>query len=458
MERFEENLVKQNGRILLTARVIGNPVPEITWLKDNRPLHSSEIIKQSYDGEHIQLIIESANSETDTGDYKCVASNSFGRASHGARVTVDVDDVHFTKYLKQYVTIEESQQLILECETSHTIATTWQHNGKELTGMDYRQIIQNGRTHKLVIKTTNIRDAGEYHCVVKTEKTVSTVEVLQRYPEFVKRLEDLEIKENENGILEVEVSSESAEVTWTKDDQPILLETNSRFESIKQGFVRRLVIRSASIHDEGEYKCILGDQECVAEVNIIESPPRIVTPLNDKTYTAGETAIFEIELTKGDALVKWFKDDKEIEFDELTTLKIDGKKQCLSVKNVDVNDAGRYSCHVGDDISQASLSVEEPLVEFLLKLPEVTIVTRNSDATLLVELSNPNVNVTWFKKNKIITPAAKYEMFSEGSTRRLIIRDATDEDISNYSCIAHNVKTTTILKVEGNYGHIFLLN
>lgn len=450
MERFEEVVVKQGGRVLLKARVIGNPVPEISWLKDNRALHPSERIEQLYDGEHIQLLVKSADSEMDTGDYKCVASNSFGRASHGARVTVDVDDVTFTKLLKKDITIEETQQLTLECETSHTIATTWLHKDKELTGMDYRQIIQNGRTHKLVIKNTNIKDAGEYRCVVKQCETRANVEVLQRYPEFVKKLEDLEINENENGVLEVEVSAESAEVVWTKDDQPISSATHARYEIIKQGLLRKLIIRSASIHDEGEFKCILGDQECVAEVNVVESAPQIVIPLKDVVVSAGETAIFEIELTKGDALVKWFKDGEEIDFTDTVKLTINGKRQCLTVPKASLADGGIFSCRVGEVTSEALLTVEEPLVEFTLKLPDVILVSHGSDVTLLVELSNPEIGVKWFKKGKLITENSKYDIIVNGNMRKLIIHDLTDDDVSQYSCIAQNVKTTTILKVEGN--------
>lgn len=440
--------MKQKRQIKLTARVIGNPVPEITWLKDNRPLHPTDRVILSYDGENIQLVIESADSEIDTGDYKCVASNSFGRASHGARVTVDVDDVWFSKPLKKVVSIEESQQLILECETSHTIATTWIHNGKELNGMDYRQIMQNGRCHKLIIKNTNIRDAGEYKCVVKTKETKASVEVLQRYPEFTKRLDDLDINEKDTGILEVEISSESAEVTWSKDGQPIT-GNEDNLTIVKEGVVRRLIIRNASIHDEGEYRCILGDQECVSEVNIIESPPQIIGPLKDITCTAGETVVFELELTKGDALVKWYKDDEEIELNDLVKLSINGKRQYLTVKNVDLSDSGSYSCKVGDSSSEAQLIVEEALVEFTIKLPDVTIATKNTDVILTVELSNPNVDVTWFRKSKKIKPSNKYEMFTDGSVRKLVIRDASEDDISEYSCIAQNVKTTTKLKVQG---------
>jgi len=37
----------------------------------------------------------------------------------------------------------------------------------------------------------------------------------------------------------------------------------------KEGHTRKLIIRSISVHDDGEYTCSLGDQECTAEVNVI---------------------------------------------------------------------------------------------------------------------------------------------------------------------------------------------
>jgi len=93
MERFDEVKVAEKSTIKLVARVTGNPVPEIMWFRNNEVLEPSSNIKQTYDGENIQLEIVGANSERDAGDYKCVATNIAGKASHGARVTVDVDKV-----------------------------------------------------------------------------------------------------------------------------------------------------------------------------------------------------------------------------------------------------------------------------------------------------------------------------------------------------------------------------
>ncbi|CAG2069215.1 unnamed protein product, partial [Timema podura] len=151
-------------------------------------------------------------------------------------------------------------------------------------------------------------------------------------PEFVRKLQDFEVKERECAILEVEISSEIADVTWHKDGEQ-LKEDGEKVVFEKQGNVRKLLLRGTSVHDEGEYTCALEDQECTAEVTVVELPPEIITKMQDLTVAKGEKATFEIELTKGDALVRWFKDKKELQFSEHVQLSIDGKRQKLKVYN-----------------------------------------------------------------------------------------------------------------------------
>lgn len=93
LKRFDEKKVPEKGVLRLEARVAGNPTPEISWFRNNERLETSPTVKQTFDGENIVLEIISADSEIDSGDYKCVASNCVGKASHGAKVTVDVDKV-----------------------------------------------------------------------------------------------------------------------------------------------------------------------------------------------------------------------------------------------------------------------------------------------------------------------------------------------------------------------------
>ena len=447
IKRFEEVLVRQTQTIKLTAKVTGNPVPEITWLRNNKPLKQTDRIKSSYDGENIELTITNADSELDSGDYKCIAINSSGKASHGAKVTIDVDKVTFTKTLHKNYTVEENKTTTLECETSHSVPTKWFHNSKELSGMDHRVIVQQGRIHQLHIKNAIFKDFGTYKCIVKDQTTETELKVTEAKPEFVRKLSDFESNEEETAIMEVEITSETAEVTWYKDGEQ-LKPDDKHIEFVKKNKVHQLLVRNVSVHDEGEYICVLADQECCADLTVIELPPQILTKLESLTIAQGEKASFEIELTKGDAYVRWFKDGEEIQFSDHVQLRIDGKKQKLKIYESLLEDAGEFSCTVGDQVSSATLTVEKPLVDFIKRLPDITLVTKDNEVTFTVELSQPNVDVEWFQDNELITSSDKFTFINERTIKKLIIKNAQESDAHQYTCVASNVKTTTKLKVE----------
>lgn len=89
-----------------------------------------------------------------------------------------------------------------------------------------------------------------------------------------------------------------------------------------------------------------------------ELPPEIISPLQDTTVARGDRATLEVELSKGDALVRWFKDNVELQFSEHVQLAIDGKRQKLKIYNAQKEDIGVYLCQVGEQTSKAKLSVE----------------------------------------------------------------------------------------------------
>ncbi|CAK1554213.1 unnamed protein product, partial [Leptosia nina] len=447
VHRFQEITVKDKETIRLNAKVTGNPVPSITWYRNNKIIAPSETVTQRFDGENIELTITNVDSEIDSGDYKCVASNSAGKASHGAKVTIDVEKVTFVKKLKKKYEIEEGKTIILECETSHTVSTKWYHNNKELSGMDHREIIQEGRVHKLRIKKVKLSDQGSFKCVVKDQETGTNMSVRETIPEFIRRLQDFEVKERDIAILEVEVNSETADVVWERDGE-IITPKKNKYEVEKRGNIRKLFIRNTSVHDEGEYLCKLRDDSCSAEITVVELPPEIISRLQDQRVNKGYKATFEIELTKGDALVRWFKDDSEIQFSNHIQLTIDGKKQKLKIYDCDLSDAGEYACEVGNDRCIATLFVDEPSIDFTLRLPEVMVVPAGTDAYLTVEIPDEQYDVTWFKRKNVIEDTDKFTLIRDGKKRTLIIRKCIEEDQSEYSCVLLEARCSTKLKVE----------
>ena len=131
--------------------------------------------------------------------------------------------------------------------------------------------------------------------------------------------------------------------------------------------------------------------------SLTELPPEFIKKLESTRVTAGDTAIFEIELSKGDAMTKWFKNGSDLEQSSRVQLKIDGKKQRLEISDVELGDAGDYAVTIPNSKCNAKLEVEEPKVTFVRKLDETVAGDVGKDVKLLIELSKTNVTVIWHK-------------------------------------------------------------
>ena len=174
---------------------------------------------------------------------------------------------------------------------------------------------------------------------------------------------------------------------------------------------------------------------------MVELAPEFIKKMADAKVTAGEAAAFEIELSKGDAMTKWYKNGAEIDLaSKRIGLKIDGKKQILEISAAETADAGEYSCTIANAAKcSASLVVEEPKVNFVERLTETSVGEVGKDVQLKVNLSKADVAVSWFKGSSAVEKSDKYEISSEGTVHTLVIKNATEEDIAEYACAAENV-------------------
>lgn len=182
---------------------------------------------------------------------------------------------------------------------------------------------------------------------------------------------------------------------------------------------------------------------------VSELPPEIISQPKDLTVKKEETATLTVELTKGDALVKWYKGPKEIQLSERVQLKIDGKKQSLVVHQATTDDAGEYSCIVSDQKCTVKLRVVDPSAEFTGKLPERTISPPDVDIKFEVELNYPDVEVKWFRDGKEITGSEHFLFVKEGKRRELLLRSVSRDDMAEYTCVAGDAVTSTKFQVEG---------
>lgn len=60
------------------------------------------------------------------------------------------------------------------------------------------------------------------------------------------------------------------------------------------------------------------------------------------------------------------------------------------------------------------------------------------------------MNYKFYRKGEIIdAQSSKYNIIDEGNIKKLVVKKCTAEDISEYTAVVANVKTSSRLKVEG---------
>lgn len=85
--------------------------------------------------------------------------------------------------------------------------------------------------------------------------------------EFLEKPHDLEVKEKDMAIFVAKISKPNAKVSWHRDGEPI--KESEQHQCVEDGNFRKLIITSSTVNDEGEYTCVLGDQECTVELVVI---------------------------------------------------------------------------------------------------------------------------------------------------------------------------------------------
>lgn len=84
-----------------------------------------------------------------------------------------------------------------------------------------------------------------------------------------------------------------------------------------------------------------------------------VLPLKEANVTEDENAEFTCELSKPDALVKWFKDGVELSANEHVAFETVGTKRMLKINKSVLDDTATYQCQIVSSgvSSQAQLTV-----------------------------------------------------------------------------------------------------
>ena len=469
---------EEGGNVELECRFVAIPEAEVKWYFNKTEIKSSQrvVIENQADMHmYCSFLRISQVSMSDQGTYEVIAKNREGEATNTLVLNVKEKEGEKKAPKAQEAKKDEPKPVteapvivkgltpivctVGDAVSMETVITgqpkpnlKWYHNNKHLKFGRNVTVTEKDNTYCLKIAKTDLKNDGDY--LVRAENSAGTaqtsanVQVQGEVVEFTNTLNDTEVKEKESVMLEVEVTSDKHEVKWHKDGK--LLEEEEKTDGFKierKGKKHSLIIEKATVHHEGEYVCSVGDQETSCEVSVIELTPEFTKELKTVKSTCGEKAVFEIEISKGDAKTRWFRNGTEIEFNEKIKLIVDGKKQRLEIYNIESIDAGEISCSLGDKQCKGTLEVEEPKVNFVAKLPSTTSGSTGQDVKITVQLTGA-CDVKWLKDGQEVKECDKYTFETEGTSKTIIIKNASIEDVAEYTCVAETVKTITELELD----------
>ncbi|CAC5365103.1 unnamed protein product [Mytilus coruscus] len=251
------------------------------------------------------------------------------------------------------VTCKEGETIHLKCETiEKSFPAQWSKDGLDIDincGKFSKH--QNGNKFQLTIRSAKQRDSGCYS--VNVNGRIRNVYVTIR-AYFTKPLKDIYCTEGETVEFRCKSIEPTALVEWSKNVNVI---NHERCFIEQEQHTNKLKIRYAEPNDSGCY-CICVNARISEAFLYVKD--YFISSLCDVTCKEGETALFNCEAIENGMVVKWYKDDKEVQSDRYI-VEQNGQTYQLTIQNGEPTDTGFYSKSVNGRTRTAFLMVEGKL-------------------------------------------------------------------------------------------------
>ncbi|KAK5975978.1 hypothetical protein GCK32_004118, partial [Trichostrongylus colubriformis] len=502
---LEDRTVNLGQSIHLTCTVDAIPKASIVWYKDGLPLRSGGRfnIVTAEDGTCSLEISEAV--EGDEGAYRCVASNEHGTINTGCMVTVKVpkteakkegEEPFFTKGLVD-LWADRGGSFTLKCAVKGDPfpEIKWYRNGI-LVRSSPRTIIETSPDGSctLTVKECTMSDEGIYRCEAENKhgkaRTQATAHVqvslgkgdmpkleMGSAPRFIIPLQDQTVMIGGVIDLECKVTGEPMpQVKWSKDGGPIWEDSRYEWNIDEAKGVYHLRIKSATVHDEGTYRCVATNESGSAttksftriddgfsmQVPSKSIPPRFTIRLGDARAVEGQPLRLECKV-EGSPLpeLTWNKDGVQIHPSDRIQLSMepDGTAR-LVIPQCCMDDEGIYrviatnpsgTAHdKGNAIIKKAPRDRERSAErdqfdpnkvpkVVEPLENVKIPEKQGFRLRCKFSGEPKLSIKWFKDGERIFPYGRLKLTeSLDGVCELIIESSIRQDAGGYRCVAEN--------------------
>ncbi|XP_073667498.1 hemicentin-1 isoform X2 [Paramisgurnus dabryanus] len=463
----EDVKVKEKQNVILACEVTGNPIPEITWLKDGQTLASDARLQVMSNGRFLQI---SGSQVADTGRYSCLASNSAGDRSRHFNLNVLVSPTIAGSdpegsAEEVTVTLNSPTSLICEAQSYPPAIITWLKDGTPFESSRNVRVFPGGRT--LQILNAKEEDAGRYTCVATNEagETLKNYEVKVFVPPVINKndipgegLAPKEVKIKVNNTLTLECEAQAVptpNLVWYKDGQ--ILKADGRITVTANGRIAQ--IKHTQVSDTGRYTClatnIAGEDEKDFDVNI-QVPPSFRGSGDSGSGPGYNGDVRDVILNNHISLycetnavpppvLTWYKDGHLLSSNDKVLILPGGR--VLQIPRAQEDDSGRYTCVAVNEAGEDSIQYDvRVLVPPSIRgadgdLPKEVTVLVNKTTLLECQVDgNPTPKISWIKDSQPVLSDSTHKLLSNGRTLQILNAQVTDT--GRYVCVAQNLAGT----------------
>ncbi|XP_049449258.1 obscurin-like protein 1 isoform X14 [Epinephelus fuscoguttatus] len=439
----EESKSVEAGSPVRLQYEISDPTSQTCWYEDGIKLSPKSEINIDSEGNKRTLVMKSTTSSC-SGVYSCKTDDDDDSDFNDFFVEVKAPPVTFADIPEEdlFKSVVEQEQLVLSCEVSRTDGVVqWYKDGIEMQPSNNITMQAEGTRRNLTVHSTQLSDTGTYTCragdnILMYKVTIREPPVLIIYPK-----EDVHLDRHvpEEIILSCELSRPNGVVSWYKDGQKLQESENIKLKV--EGPYRRLKIVSSGVEDSGEYVCDTADASIFFHLSITEPPVRIVSPSQSQMELCQQTSermVLSCEISRPNAVVRWYRDGLEVEENDNLILEVDGVYRRLIIPETTVRDSAEYVCDTADDSVTFFVNIAEPPVRFVRPRKMACRVDKMAGETLVLdcEVSRSNAEVTWKKNGEEVEDSRNITILEDGVMRQLTVHSLTVEDAGQYICDA----------------------
>ncbi|XP_020608165.1 hemicentin-2-like [Orbicella faveolata] len=442
----------EGGNVELSCDAVGKPDPTLSWTRNGSPIRTSDDSSISISSNNKQLTITNVK-RTDSGEYRCVASNSLANTSSNAALLDVQYQPEFTAH-SQNVTKPEGDNVTLSCNATGNPAPaiSWFINGSPMdTTINNSRISISKNQNHLTISNLSRTDSGKYRCKANNKLGNATSDVttldVQYKPEITIHPKKETKLEGDNVTFSCKVDGNPVPtISWTTDGSP--LDTNDNFTRISLSLDKKqLTITNVSRTDSGEYRCvasnILGNETSSAALLDVQYHPKItVHPVRD-TKTEGDNLTLSCNVTGNPVpTISWTRDRSLIDTNVNSRISFSADKKQLTIMNVNRRDSGEYRCvarnSLGNDTSNVS-SVDIQDKPEITAHPQGAEKTEGDNVTLSCNATaNPIATISWTRDGSPINTTINSRISFSEDKKKFTIINVNRTDSGEYRCVASN--------------------